>query len=107
MVCVLDGMVMDILNVVLYVMKYKKYFVSGEVLVVKDLVWLNWYKNKDGEYECSVLNKMFMDVMWICVVKMIGNVYCIDVIEELCFKMKNWKDLLMDEVFKRSDVVTL
>jgi peptidyl-prolyl cis-trans isomerase-like protein 2 len=98
---------MDISNAVPYVMKHKKHPVSGEALAVKDLVRLNWYKNKDGEYECPVLNKTFTDATRICAVKTTGNVYCTDAIEELCFKTKNWKDLLTDEAFKRSDVVTL
>ncbi|ABO95128.1 predicted protein [Ostreococcus lucimarinus CCE9901] len=106
-VCAPDGTVMDISNAVPYVMKHKKHPVSGEALAVKDLVRLNWYKNKDGEYECPVLNKTFTDATRICAVKTTGNVYCTDAIEELCFKTKNWKDLLTDEAFKRSDVVTL
>ena len=106
-VCAPDGTVMDISNAVPYVMKHKKHPVSGEALAVKDLVRLNWYKNKDGEYECPVLNKTFTDATRICAVKTTGNVYCTDAIEELCFKTKNWKDLLTDEAFKRSAVVTL
>ena len=106
-VCAPDGTVMDITRAVPYVMKHERHPVTGEALKVKDLIKLHWYKNKDGEYECPVLNKTFTDSTRICCVKTTGNVYCADAIEELCVKAKNWKDLLTDEPFKRSDVVTL
>mgnify|MGYP002021193774 FL=1 len=106
-VCAPDGTVMDITRAVPYVMKHERHPVTGEALKVKDLIKLHWYKNTDGEYECPVLNKTFTDSTRICCVKTTGNVYCADAIEELCVKAKNWKDLLTDEPFKRSDVVTL
>ena len=98
---------MDITRAVPYVMKHERHPVTGEALKVKDLIKLHWYKNKDGEYECPVLNKTFTDSTRICCVKTTSNVYCADAIEELCVKAKNWKDLLTDEPFKRSDKQTL
>lgn len=106
-VCTPDGTVMDISHAVPYVMKQKKHPVTGEALELKDLIQLKWHKNADGEYECPVLNKTFTDSTRICAVKTTGNVYCTDAIDELCVKAKNWKDLLTDEPFKRSDIITL
>jgi len=106
-VCAPDGTVMDISHAVPYVLKHKKHPVSGEALELKDLTQLKWYKNADGAYECPVLNKAFTDSTRICAIKTTGNVYCAEAIEELCIKTKNWKDLLTDESFKRSDILTL
>jgi peptidyl-prolyl cis-trans isomerase-like protein 2 len=98
---------MDLAHGVPYVMKHKKHPVSGVPLELKDLIQLKWHKNADGEYECPVLNKTFTDSTRICAIKTTGNVYCTDAVDELCVKAKNWKDLLTDEPFKRSDVITL
>ena len=106
-VCAPDGAVFDVSRAVPYVMKHKRHPVSGEPLEVRDLIRLRWHKNKDGEYECPVLNKTFTDSTRIVAVKTTGNVYCAEAVEELCVKPKNWKDLLTDEPFKRSDLITL
>lgn len=106
-VCAPDGTVMDISHAVPYVLKHKKHPVLGTALELKDLIQLKWHKNSDGAYECPVLNRTFTDSTRICAIKTTGNVYCMEAIEELCIKAKNWKDLLTDESFKRSDIVTL
>ncbi|OUS45749.1 hypothetical protein BE221DRAFT_206282 [Ostreococcus tauri] len=106
-VCAPDGSVFDVSRAVPYVMKHKRHPVSGEALEVRDLIALRWYKNADGAYECPVMKKTFTDSTRIVCVRTTGNVYCAEAIEELCVKAKNWKDLLTEEPFKRSDVITL
>ena len=106
-VCAPDGSVFDVSRAVPYVMKHKRHPVSGEALEVRDLIALRWHKNADGAYECPVMKKTFTDSTRIVCVRTTGNVYCAEAIEELCVKAKNWKDLLTEEPFKRSDVITL
>ena len=48
----------DIVNAVPYVMKYKRHPVTGQPLLLRDLVKLNFHKNADGEYHCPVMNKV-------------------------------------------------
>mmetsp|Transcript_5593 Transcript_5593/g.12389 ORF Transcript_5593/g.12389 Transcript_5593/m.12389 type:complete len:652 (+) Transcript_5593:259-2214(+) len=104
-VCSDDGTVMDVVNVVPYVMRYKRHPVTGQAMQLKDLVKLNFHKNADGEYHCPVMNKVFTEHTHIVAVKPTGNVYCWEAVEELNVKAKNWKDLLTDEPFTRKDII--
>lgn len=70
----------DIVNIVPYVMKYKRHPVSGQPLQLKDLIKLNFYKNADGEYNCPVTNKVFTEHTHIVAVKPTGNVYAYEAV---------------------------
>ena len=48
---------------------------------------------------------MFTPHTHIVAVRTSGNVYCYEALEELCIKPKNWKDLIDDTPFKRSDII--
>eukprot|EP00967_Tisochrysis_lutea_P076813 scaffold104044_cov24-Tisochrysis_lutea.AAC.4 len=43
--CSQDGTVYDVVNIVPYVMKYKRHPVTGQPLALKDLIKLNFHKN--------------------------------------------------------------
>ncbi|CAG9467717.1 unnamed protein product [Pedinophyceae sp. YPF-701] len=106
-VCAPDGTCFDIVNIVPYVNKFGKHPVSGEPLALKDLTRLTWHKNGDGEYACPVTGKVFTEHTHIAAVKPSGNVYCWTALDELNIKAKNWRDLISDEPFKRSDIIHL
>lgn len=77
--CTADGTTYDITNIVPYVMKFKKHPVTGDPLLLKDVIKLNFHKNSDGEYMCPVLNKVFTEHTHIVAIKPTGNVYCWEV----------------------------
>ncbi|GAX84854.1 hypothetical protein CEUSTIGMA_g12275.t1 [Chlamydomonas eustigma] len=104
-VCTEDGIVMDVVNAVPYVMKYKKHPVTGEPLHLKDLIKLNFHKNQEGSYHCPVMDKVFTEHTHIVAIKATGNVYCWEAVEELNIKAKSWKDLLTDEPISRKDII--
>mmetsp|Transcript_59351 Transcript_59351/g.87020 ORF Transcript_59351/g.87020 Transcript_59351/m.87020 type:complete len:586 (-) Transcript_59351:44-1801(-) len=101
------GVVYDMLNIVPYISKNKKCPVTGVPLTLKDLTKLIWHKSDKDEYHCPIMFKSFTAHTRIVAIKTSGNVYCWEAIENLCYKTKNMKDLLTDEPFKKTDVITL
>jgi peptidyl-prolyl cis-trans isomerase-like protein 2 len=106
-VCTDDGTVMDIVNAVPYVQKFRKHPRTGEPLELKDLIRIKFQKNTDNEICCPVLGKVFNDNSHIVAIKVSGNVYSWEAVQELCIKPKNMRDLLTDEPFKRSDIIEI
>lgn len=104
-VCTDDGTVMDIINAVPYVQKFRKHPVTGQGLELKDLTRISFHTNADGEICCPVLGKVFNENTHIVAIKSSGNVYCWEAVQELCLKPRNMVDLLTDEPFKRSDLI--
>ena len=101
------GVVYDMLNIIPYVNKNKRCPVTGEPLTLKDLVKLNFYKNDKEEFHCPVMFKEFTAHTHIVAIKATGNVYCFEAVDTLNIKTKNLKDLLTDQPFTKSDIVTL
>lgn len=73
----------------------------------KQLIRLKFHKNAEGAYHCPVLFKPFTDKSHIVAIKTTGNVFSYEAVEQLNLKPKNWKELLTDELFTRSDIITL
>ena len=51
--------------------------------------------------------KVLNNNVHIAAIKTTGNVYAYEAVEEMNIKTKNWKDLLNDEPFIRSDIIIL
>lgn len=68
---------------------------------------MTWYKNADNKMHCPVRFKEFSDNSHIVVNMVTGNVYSMEAIEQLCYKAKNFKDLINDKPFKRTDIITV
>lgn len=51
--------------------------------------------------------QVFNENTHIVAVKTSGNVYCMQALEELCIKPKNYRDLISDEPFNRKDIITI
>ncbi|EDO30353.1 predicted protein [Nematostella vectensis] len=105
--CTKEGVIFDLVNIVPYLKKYGRNPVTGEPMQVKELIKLHFHKNADGKYHCPVTYKVFNQNTNIVAIKTSGNVYCLDAVEQLNFKAKNFRDLLTDEAFTRKDVITL
>eukprot|EP00123_Amoebidium_parasiticum_P017106 comp23713_c0_seq1/m.40796 comp23713_c0_seq1/g.40796 ORF comp23713_c0_seq1/g.40796 comp23713_c0_seq1/m.40796 type:complete len:523 (-) comp23713_c0_seq1:381-1949(-) len=106
-VCDKDGNVFDLLSIVPYIKKYGTNPVTGEPLKAKDLIKLSFHKNAAGEYHDPVTFKQFTDNAHIVANKLSGNVFLMDTIDRLNVKPKFWKDLISDEPFKRTDLITI
>ncbi|XP_057529005.1 peptidyl-prolyl cis-trans isomerase CYP65 [Amaranthus tricolor] len=106
-VCTQDGCVFDTMHIIPYIRKYGKNPVTGARLELGDLIPLTFHKNSEGEFHCPVLNKVFTEFTHIVAVKTTGNVFCYEAIKELNIKTKNWKELLTDEPFTKSDLITI
>lgn len=81
--------------------------VDGQPLKSSELIKLNYAKNDDGDYVDPVTYKIFTDNTHIVALKNTGNVFSWDTVERLNIKSKNWRDLVSDDEFKRSDIITL
>lgn len=68
---------------------------------------MNFFKNAQEDYHCPVLFKPFTKNSYIVAIKTTGNVFCNEAVEQLNIKGKNWKDLLNDTPFTRSDIITI
>lgn len=74
---------------------------------VASLIKLNFTKNAEDSYHCPVLFKPFTKNSHIVAIRTTGNVYCYEAVEQLNIKGKNWKDLLNDTPFARTDIITI
>lgn len=106
-VCTASGTIFDYENILEWLKKHGTNPVDGSPLKSSELIKLNFLKNDDNEYVDPVTYKVFTDNTHIVGLKNTGNVFSWDTIERLNIKAKNWKDLVSDEDFSRSDIVTL
>ncbi|KAL0488987.1 peptidyl-prolyl cis-trans isomerase-like [Acrasis kona] len=81
--------------------------ITGEPMEAKDIIKLNWSRDAEGKIHCPMTYKVFNDHTHIVAIKTTGNVYSHDAVQNLNIKIKNWKDLLTDEKFTRSDIITI
>jgi len=105
--CDKDGNVFDLVHIIPYMKKYKANPCTGQPLDSKGLTKLNFQRNAAGEYHCPVMYKVFNQSTHIAAIKTTGSVFCYEAVDELNIKAKNFKDLLTDEPFVRSDIIIL
>ncbi|XP_065558558.1 RING-type E3 ubiquitin-protein ligase PPIL2-like isoform X1 [Artemia franciscana] len=106
-VCDQEGNIFEIMEIVPFLKKFRVNPVTGQPLDGKSLIKLNFSKTKSGEYQCPVMIKNFTQNSHIVAIKTTGNVFSYEAVEELNIKSRNWKDLLTDDSFVRSDIITL
>jgi len=105
--CDEEGNVFDLVHIVPFIKKYKMNPCNGKPLDAKGLVKMKFFKNAAGEYHCPVMYKPYNNSTHIAVIKTTGHVFSYEAIEELNLKTKNFKDLLTDTVFVRSDIIVI
>ena len=105
--CTADGTVFDLTNILPWIKKHGTNPLNGEPLKSSELIKLNFLKNDENEYVDPVTFKVFTDNTHIVTLRNTGNVFTWDTVERLNIKAKNWKDLVSDEDFKRSDIIAL
>uniref|UniRef100_A0A8C9Z9A6 RING-type E3 ubiquitin transferase n=1 Tax=Sander lucioperca TaxID=283035 RepID=A0A8C9Z9A6_SANLU len=106
-VCTEEGVVFDLLSIVPWIKKFGTNPISGEKLEAKSLIKLNFAKNNDGKYHCPVLYNVFTNNSHFVAIKVTGNVFSYEAVEQLNIKTKSFKDLLTDEEFTRKDIIVL
>lgn len=105
--CTREGHIFDLLSIIPWLKKYGTNPITGEKMDAKSLIKLTFHKNADDKYHCPVLFKVFNANTHIVANAKSGNVYCYDAVEQLNIKTKNWRDLLSDDPFLRSDIITI
>jgi len=108
-VCTAEGLTFDHENIIRWLMKHDTNPVTGGPLKQSDLIKLNFAKNDSGEWVDPVTNKVLTDNTHIVAIRHSGsaNVFAWETVERLNIKAKMWRDLVSDEEFKRSDIITL
>lgn len=75
---------------------------------IKLLVYFCYYfPTVLGDFHCPVTYKVFTKSSHIVAVKPSGNVYAYEAIDELNLKPRFMKDLLTDQPFTKSDIITI
>ncbi|CZT19030.1 related to peptidylprolyl isomerase (cyclophilin)-like [Ramularia collo-cygni] len=106
-VCTAEGTIFDLTNILPWIKKHGTNPVNGESLKSSDLIKLHFTKNDEGEFVDPVTFKVITDNTHLLAIRNTGNVFSYDTIERLNIKAKNWRDLINDAEFKRSDLITL
>lgn len=118
-VCTPDGTIFDVEVISAWFEKHGHTNpVTGKPLAPKDLIALKFARNSDsstagsdegGEMIDPVSFKVFTDNTHIVAIRhgTYANVFAWDTVERMNIKPKMWRDLVDDEEFGRSDIITL
>ncbi|CAH2074542.1 unnamed protein product, partial [Iphiclides podalirius] len=102
-----DGNIFECEAIIAFIKKFNVNPVTGKKFDVKALLKLKFHKNAEDQYHCPVLFKLFTKNSHIVAIRTTGNVYSYEAVEQLNIKTKNWKDLIDDTPFTRSDIITI
>ncbi|KAJ4116225.1 cyclophilin peptidyl-prolyl cis-trans isomerase Cyp8 [Fusarium equiseti] len=121
-VCTPDGTIFDVEIIGAWLEKHPNQNpVTGEPLQKKDLIRLNFARNSksdslgaglsDGKGDLidPVTYKVFTDNTHIVAIRHgpYANVFAWDTVDRMNIKAKSWRDLVDDEEFTRTDIITL
>lgn len=106
-VCLEDGTIFDILNILPYIRKYKKNPINGKPLLPSSLIKLNFHKNQDGNFHCPITYKAFTDSTQMVAIRETGNVFSLDAYKSLNEKLDNYVDLLDNTEFDKDKIIRL
>eukprot|EP01028_Stygiella_incarcerata_P012342 TRINITY_DN752_c1_g2_i1.p1 TRINITY_DN752_c1_g2~~TRINITY_DN752_c1_g2_i1.p1 ORF type:complete len:608 (-),score=149.30 TRINITY_DN752_c1_g2_i1:1647-3206(-) len=103
----MDGCVFERNALVEWLRAYKIHPCTGKPLSLKDVFPIHFHKNAEGEIHCPTTFKVFTRNSHIVVIRRTGNVFSYDAVLEMNIRLKNYKDLLDDTPFKKSDIITI
>uniref|UniRef100_A0A0N5BL32 RING-type E3 ubiquitin transferase n=1 Tax=Strongyloides papillosus TaxID=174720 RepID=A0A0N5BL32_STREA len=106
-VCCPEGYLFDHETIINYLKDNKTNPCTGKKLSIKDIVKLNFTKDKKGNQIDPVKYKPFNENSVIACIPQSGNVYDLETIQELSFKTGWMKDPQTDVPFQRKDVIIL
>uniref|UniRef100_A0A8C3G3W9 RING-type E3 ubiquitin-protein ligase PPIL2 n=1 Tax=Cyclopterus lumpus TaxID=8103 RepID=A0A8C3G3W9_CYCLU len=101
-VCTDEGVVFDLLSIMPWIKRYGTNPISGEVSIHTAR-----FSFLPGKYHCPVLYNIFTNNSHFVAIKVTGNVFSHEAVEQLNIKTKSFKDLLSDEPFARKDIIVL
>ena len=101
------GTIFDLEHIQHWLKKHDTNPINGDKLSEKNLIPLHFRRNEAGDYVDPVTYKVFTDNSHIVALKHTGNVFAWETVERLNIKAKMWRDLVSDEEFTRSDIITL
>lgn len=102
-----DGQVFEVKNILKYIKKYKVNPVTGGRLEAKELVPLNFHRNGEDKIHCPVTMKVFTNHSHVVLNIKSGHIFSYEAVQELNFKNKMFNDLITNEPFKKTDILTL
>ncbi|KAH8672520.1 peptidyl-prolyl cis trans isomerase [Tricladium varicosporioides] len=116
-VCTPEGTIFDVEVISQWLAKHSTNPINGKPLKDKDLIRLNFARNSDdgggesrkGDMVDPVTFKVFTDNTHIVAIRhgSEANVFAWETVERLNIKAKMWRDLVDDQEFGRSDIITL
>jgi peptidyl-prolyl cis-trans isomerase-like 2 len=116
-VCTPEGTIFDVEVISDWLAKHGTNPVTGKSLKDKELIKLNFARNSDdggvtdakGDMVDPVTFKVFTDNTHIVAIRhgSEANVFAFETVERLNIKAKNWRDLMDEREFGRSDIITL
>ncbi|KAI1005749.1 Peptidyl-prolyl cis-trans isomerase-like 2 [Podosphaera aphanis] len=123
-VCTAQGTIFDLEVILQWLDKHGTNPVTGKPLAKKELIKLNFHRNGDtdaqngstgttgdvkGEMVDPVTFKVFTDNTHIVAIRngSEANVFAWETVDRLNIKAKMWRDLVSDNEFSRSDIITL
>ncbi|RDA87532.1 hypothetical protein CP532_1642 [Ophiocordyceps camponoti-leonardi (nom. inval.)] len=116
-VCTPDGTVFDVEVIGAWLDKHPNQNpVDGKPLLKKDLIKLNFARNSESDSLAGksglvdpVTYKVFTDNTHIVAIRhgTYANVFAWETVERMNIKPKLWQDLVDDEPFKRTDIITI
>ena len=107
-VCSSDcGIAFELTNLVPYLRKYGTHPVTGKSFELDNIVRLNFHKNDQGRFHDPVSFKEFGRHSHLVAVRQSGNVFLWDTVQRLNVKAKYMKDLVTDEAFGKTDIITV
>lgn len=87
--------------------KHQIHPVTGTKVNATNLIELKFHKNNDNQYHCPVNLKLFNQHSKIVANKKTGNVFSYEAYYKLNLRENNFHDLLTNEAFEKSDIVTI
>jgi len=108
-VCVVEAnhaTIYELLAIIPFIREHGTDPKTGKRLAPSDLIRLNFFENSEGERCDPVSFKVFNEHTHLVAIRPSGNVYTKESIERLNIKPQHWHDLMTDEPFKRSDIIT-
>ncbi|KAK7074623.1 RING-type E3 ubiquitin-protein ligase ppil2 [Halocaridina rubra] len=102
-----NGNIFDLEALLPFIRKFKVNPVTGEPLSEKLLTKVTFHRASGGEYHCPVLYKPLTNTSHVVAIKTTGNVFSYEAVEQLNIKVNNWRELLTDQPFTRTDIVAI
>ncbi|KIS66696.1 uncharacterized protein UMAG_04758 [Mycosarcoma maydis] len=102
------GIAFELTNLIPFLRKFSSVHpVTGKRFDLDNVVRLNLHKNQHGRFHDPVSFKEFGQHSHLVAIRQSGNVFLWDTVQRLNLKPKYMKDLVTDQAFTKSDIITV